>query len=69
MTVEPPIHDELESELVPECDNHRSFFELKTSFMEMYDCSMPQAERKMEQYTLAQCEYLIRERWGVYDER
>ena len=68
MTVEPPIHDELESELVPEAESHREFFEIKVDFMEMYDCSMPEAERKMDQYTLNQREYLIRERWGVYDE-
>lgn len=68
MSVAPPIHDPLESELVPECDTHRAYSELVVALMEAWDTSIPETERRMEPYTLGQCEYLIRERWGVYDE-
>ena len=67
MTVEPPIHDDL-SGLVPKTETHRACSEFVVSLMECWDTSKPETERRMEQYTLEHCEYLIRERWGVYDE-
>lgn len=67
-TVAPPIHDPLDSELVPECEQVSDYDDLVAALMEAWDASKPDTERKMESYTLAQCEYLVRERWGVYDE-
>jgi len=66
-TVPAPTHDPLDGELVPACDDHRAYSELVVALMEVWDCSMPAAERKMEAYSLGQCEYLIRERWGVFE--
>lgn len=63
MTVEPPIHDELLVETVPEADHPRAYSELVTSLMVVWDCSMAEAERRMEPYTLGQCETIIREFW------
>lgn len=68
MTIEPPIHDPLESELVPECETHDSYGELVIQLMEAWDTSKPETERKLEQYSLGQAEYLVRERWGVFDD-
>jgi hypothetical protein len=63
--VAPPAHDPLAGELVPEADSHRAYGALVTALMEVWDCSKPAAERKMESYSLAQCETLVRERWGA----
>ena len=66
--VEPPPVDELLHDDVPECEYVRDYRDLVVSLMEVWDVSMPEAERRMETYSLAQCEWLIRNRWGVFEE-
>lgn len=64
--IDPPAHDALfDGEEVPECDKPRKYFDLVIGLMEAWDVSKPEAERRMEAYTLGQCEWLLRRRWGA----
>lgn len=62
--VPPPEHDPLDGP-VPEADRHRPYRDLVVALMETWDVSKPEAERRMEQYTLEQCEWLALRRWGA----
>jgi hypothetical protein len=66
-TVDPPACDDLWHDDIPECSNVRDYDDLVIALMEVWDVSKPEAERRMEPYSLGQCEWLIRKRWGVYD--
>jgi hypothetical protein len=63
VTVEPPQCDSLLRDVTPECDDHRAYSELVTALMECWDSSRPDTETKMEQYSLEQCEWIVRQRW------
>lgn len=61
--VPPPDHDrELDGE-IPEADHPRDTRDLITGLMVVWDCSRPEARKRMEPYTDGQCEHLIREYW------
>lgn len=63
MTIDPPVCDDMFEVL--ESDSHREYSELVVSLMEVWSVSMPEAEKRMENYSLKQCETIIKERWTV----
>jgi len=63
MTIDPPNHDEIFYDEIPEKDYHREYSEFVVGLMEAWRTSKPETEKRMEQYSLEQCEWLLHKRW------
>lgn len=66
--VPPPLHDRaLEGEAVPSVATTRSIDDLVPALMEVWDCSKPAVERRIDARGLdaGQCQWLVWRRWGA----